>query len=76
MIKSSYMDLHFELEKIGNTSFEKGDFDYEISLGTGRYYNVLADKQPYLQVEADPKRLFETAVIYNHYLLVGTYDEV
>lgn len=62
------MDLHFELEKIGNTLFEKGDFDYEINLGTGRYYNVLANKQPYLQVrqtrKGSLKLLLYTIIIF------------
>lgn len=75
-IKPAYMSLKFELEDIENPKFEKGDFQYEVNLGIGQFYNVLADGRPYLQVEADPKRLYETAVIYYHYLLVGTYDKV
>lgn len=72
----SPLNIKFELEDMGNTLFEKGDFQYEINLGDGHFYDVLADGRPYLRVEADTKRLFETAVIYNHYLLVGAYDKV
>ena len=71
-----YMNLKFELEDMENQVFEKEDFQYEVNLGDGQFYNILADGRPYLQVETDPKRLFETSVIYSHYLLVGTYDKV
>lgn len=43
-INPAYMDLYFELEEIGNISFEKEDFEHEINLGVSQYCNVLADK--------------------------------
>lgn len=70
------MSMKFELEDMESPVFERGDFQYEINLGDGRLYNILADERPFLQVETDLKRLFETAVIYGHYLLVGGYDKV
>ena len=76
-VRPAYMDLEFTLEEVEHPMFKKGDFQYEAHIGKGMFYNVLADGKPYFQVEAYPKKLFETAEIYLHYLLIGTdYDMV
>ena len=71
-VRPAYMDLKFTLEDVENPMYKKGDFQYEAHVGKGMFYNVLADGRPYFQVEAYPKKLFETAEIYLHYLLIGT----
>ena len=71
-VRPAYMDLKFTLEDVEHPMYKKGDFQYEAHVGKGMFYNVLADGRPYFQVEAYPKKLFETAEIYLHYLLIGT----
>lgn len=75
-VKPSYMNLKFELIGSEDSIFEKRDFEHEIKLGSGHFYHVSGDERPYLQVETDSKRLFDTAVIYYNYLLIGAFDKV
>jgi len=68
--------MKYELINLENSIFEADDFEHEIKLGSGRYYYVLCDERPYLKVEVDLKKLFDNAIIYNDFLLVGTFDTV
>ncbi len=68
--------MKYELIDLEKSIFEKEDFGHEIHLGFDRCYYVLCDNQPYLKVEVNLKNLFDDAVVYNNFLLVGTFDKV
>ncbi len=68
--------MNYELINLENSIFESDDFEHEIKLGDDRYYYVLCDEHPYLKVEVGFKKLFDNAIIYNNFLLVGTFDIV
>ncbi len=70
------LQVKYELIDLENSIFERKDFEHEIEIGHDSYYYVLRDGCPYLMVEVDFRKLFDDAVIYNNYLLIGTFDKV
>lgn len=70
------LQVKYELIDLENSIFAREDFEHEIEIGNDNYYYVLRDGCPHLKVEVDFRKSFDDAVIYNNYLLVGTFDKV
>ncbi len=66
----------YQLIQLENNEFGEEDFEHIINLGSDKFYYVLCENKPYLKVEVDLKRLFDDAIIFNDYLMVGTFDKV
>lgn len=68
--------MKYQLMQLDNNEFVVEDFEHIINLGNGKFYYVLCENKPYLKVEVDLKKLFDDAIIFNDYLMIGTYDKV
>ena len=75
-IKPDYIDLKFELEDSNDSIFNENDFEYVRYIKGDYHYHVLANGRPWLDVVVPEKNLFDTAIVYSHYLLIGSYDKV
>lgn len=68
--------MEYELIDLQESEYEADDFKHEIKLGDFGCYYILGDNKPYLKVEVNLKKLFDDAVIYNNYLLIGASEKV
>ena len=68
--------MKYELINLKENVFETYEFEHEIKIGEFEFYYVFCDNKPYLKVEADTKKSFDDAIIYNSHLLIGSFDKV
>ena len=66
----------YEIVETGGYSIEDFDNAKKIHLGTGSFYYVLKNGDPFLLVEVDTIYLFDTAALFFGYLCIGSGDRV